>query len=125
MAALILTGKREENHPFAGKPPPDTEMQPSTFMGLCMRTTLDLPDDVLGRAKIDAVERGSTLRQLVVDALQREMAATGRPRRQLERAPIKLAADAPLRTLSPAAVKRLDTASVTKADEAKSRALHR
>jgi hypothetical protein len=36
-----------------------------------MRTTLDLPDDILRRAKIEAVERGSTLRQLVIDALQR------------------------------------------------------
>lgn len=33
--------------------------------------TLDLPDDILRRAKIEAVERGSTMRQLVIDALQR------------------------------------------------------
>ncbi|MCW5637807.1 MAG: hypothetical protein KIT28_02435 [Rubrivivax sp.] len=36
-----------------------------------MRTTLDLPDDLLRRAKIEAVERGAILRQLVIDALQR------------------------------------------------------
>jgi hypothetical protein len=44
-------------------------MQEGTFM----RTTLDLPDDILRRAKIAAVERGSSLRQLVTDALRREI----------------------------------------------------
>ena len=73
-----------------------------------MRTTLDLPDDILRRAKIEAVERGSTLRQLVIDALHREMAGAERPRKRLVRPPIKLAADAPLRHLRPEAVKRLD-----------------
>ena len=64
-----------------------------------MRTTLDLPDDVLKRAKIEAVGRGSTLRQLVIDA--------------------------PLRRLSPEAVKQLDEQAVRQADERKPRALHR
>ncbi len=90
-----------------------------------MRTTLDLPDDVLRRAKIQAVERGSTLRQLVIDALQREMAAAERPSKRLTRAPVKLSADAPLRRLSPEAVKRLDTEAVQRAEEGKARALHR
>lgn len=80
-------------------------MQETTFM----RTTLDLPDDVLRKAKIAAVERGSSLRQLVIDALQREMVAPVTPRRRLTHAPVKLAHDAPLRTLSPDEVKRLDT----------------
>ena len=38
-----------------------------------MRTTLDLPDDLLKRAKITAVERGTTLRDLVSRALTREL----------------------------------------------------
>jgi len=38
-----------------------------------MRTTLDLPDEMLRKAKIAAVERRSTLRQLVIEALRREM----------------------------------------------------
>lgn len=38
-----------------------------------MRTTLDLPDDLLKRAKIAAVERGTSLRQLVGEALEREL----------------------------------------------------
>ncbi len=90
-----------------------------------MRTTLDLPDELLRRAKIKAVETGSTLRQLVVDALQREMSDPARPRRRLERPPVKLSSDAPLRKLSPRDVKRLDAESVSKSDEAKTHALHR
>ncbi|HMO45630.1 MAG TPA: hypothetical protein PKB14_06320 [Rubrivivax sp.] len=90
-----------------------------------MRTTLDLPDDIVRRAKIEAVERGSTLRQLVIDALQREMAGTERPRKRLMRPPIKLAADAPLRRLSPEAVKRLDAEDLERAEASKARALHR
>jgi hypothetical protein len=38
-----------------------------------MRTTLDLPDATLRRAKIVAVERGTTLRQLVSEALAKEL----------------------------------------------------
>jgi hypothetical protein len=90
-----------------------------------MRTTLDLPDDIVRRAKIEAVERGSTLRQLVIDALQREMAGTERPRKRLVRPPIKLAADAPLRRLSPDAVKRLDAEDLQRSEESKARAVHR
>lgn len=90
-----------------------------------MRTTLDLPDDILRRAKIEAVERGSTLRQLVIEALQREMAGTERPRKRLARPPIRLAADAPLRRLSPEAVKRLDAEDLQRAEVSKARALHR
>lgn len=90
-----------------------------------MRTTLDLPDDILRRAKIEAVERGSTLRQLVIDALQREVSGAERPRKRLTRPPVRLAANAPLRKLLPAAVKKLDAEAVAQADERKARALHR
>jgi hypothetical protein len=90
-----------------------------------MRTTLDLPDDILRRAKIEAVERGSTLRQLVIDALQREMTGGERPRKRLTRPPIKLASDAPLRRLSPEAVKRLDAEDLQRYEEGKARAVRR
>ena len=90
-----------------------------------MRTTLDLPDDILRRAKIAAVERGSTLRQLVSEALQRELAGSERPRKRLARAPVKLAADAPLRRLSPEAIKRLDAEDLRRSEVSKARALHR
>lgn len=93
--------------------------------GTAMRTTLDLPDDILRRAKIEAVERGVTLRQLVIDALQREVASTGRPRKRLAKPPVKLADDAPLRRMSPEATKRLDAEALQRADESKARAVHR
>ncbi|MFZ4693942.1 MAG: hypothetical protein ACOYMV_02335 [Verrucomicrobiia bacterium] len=38
-----------------------------------MKTTLDLPDEMVRRAKITAVERGTTLRNLVGEALAREL----------------------------------------------------
>ena len=90
-----------------------------------MRTTLDLPDEILRRAKVAAVERGSTLRQLVIDALLREVVGPQNPRKRLTQPPVKLAPDAPLRKLSPQAVKQLDAESLQHADESKARALHR
>lgn len=38
-----------------------------------MRTTLDLPDEILKRAKVEAIERGSTLREVVAEALAKEL----------------------------------------------------
>lgn len=38
-----------------------------------MRTTLDLPDTLLKRAKIEAVERGVSLKELLGTALAREL----------------------------------------------------
>jgi hypothetical protein len=92
-----------------------------------MRTTLDLPDEFLRRAKIAAVERGSTLRQLVIDALRREMEGGPTRRRRMTSPPVKLAADAPLRKLSPDEVKRLDTESELKPEvvRARTRAVRR
>jgi hypothetical protein len=91
-----------------------------------MRTTIDLPDDALRRAKIAAVERGSSLRQLVIDALRREMEEESRARRRrMTSPPIKLAADSPLRTLGPDEVKRLDTEAGIEAEVARANARHR
>ena len=56
-----------------------------------MRTTLDLPDDLVKRAKIAAVRRGSTLRELMAEALHRLLAAESGPKRKrMTEAPIKL-----------------------------------
>lgn len=35
-----------------------------------MRTTVELPDDLLKRAKREALERGSTLKELIIDGLE-------------------------------------------------------
>lgn len=91
-----------------------------------MRTTIDLPDDVLRRAKISAVERGSSLRQLVIDALRRELDEPApATRRRLTSPPIKLAVDSPLRTLSPEEIKRLDTEAQDEAEVTRANARHR
>ena len=50
-----------------------------------MRTTLDLPDELLKRAKVAAIERGSTLRQLVSDALTRDLMGDRSPAEPLRR----------------------------------------
>jgi hypothetical protein len=46
-----------------------------------MRTTLDLPDELLKRAKIAAVGRGMTLGELIGSALARDLAAGPAPAR--------------------------------------------
>jgi hypothetical protein len=97
-------------------------MQESIFM----RTTLDLPDDILRKAKIAAVERGSSLRQLVIDALRREMESfTGARRGRIRKAPVTLVPDAPLRSLSADEVKRLDTEAAVEAEVTRALALRR
>ena len=53
-------------------------------MLFCMRTTLDLDDDVLGQAKRVAQEKGMTLTSFIEDALRERLArrndAGGRPK---------------------------------------------
>lgn len=71
-----------------------------------MRTTLDLPDDLLREAKIAAVRRGSTLRDLVAAALRRELAA-GAPgkHRQPALPVVTVPGNAPILEMSPEALK--------------------
>lgn len=91
-----------------------------------MRTTLDLPEDILRQAKIAASERGSSLRQLVIDALRREIGSEAQgSRRRLASPPVKLSQDAALRTLSPDEIKRIDMEANTEAEVARARAPHR
>ncbi len=51
-----------------------------------MRTTLDLPDELLKRAKIEAVHRGTSLRDLVGAALERELNQPSEPKTKRKRA---------------------------------------
>jgi hypothetical protein len=56
-----------------------------------MRSTFDLPDDLLKRAKIAAVKRGSTLRDLVAEALRRLLAdQPAAERKRMTEAPVRL-----------------------------------
>jgi hypothetical protein len=82
-----------------------------------MRTTLDLPKDVLRRAKIAAKQRDTTLRELVIDALRRELERPSpRSRQRMNEAPIQLAADSPLRSLGLDDVKQLDEEAALEAE---------
>lgn len=38
-----------------------------------MKTTIDIPDDLYKKAKIRAIERGLTLKQVVLTSLEREL----------------------------------------------------
>lgn len=40
-----------------------------------MKTTIDIPEPLYKKAKIRAVERGQTLKQVVLTSLERELAA--------------------------------------------------
>lgn len=46
-----------------------------------MKTTIDLPDNLAAEAKRVALEEGTTLRELVVSGLRREVAARQAPTR--------------------------------------------
>jgi hypothetical protein len=56
-----------------------------------MRSTFDLPDSLVKRAKIAAVERGSTLRDLVAEGLRLVLTEKPEvPRKRMTEAPVKL-----------------------------------
>jgi hypothetical protein len=57
-------------------------------MGIRMKTTIELPDDVLLAAKRRALESRSSLRELVTRGLRAELARARRPRRG--RRPLRL-----------------------------------
>ena len=42
-----------------------------------MRTTVDIPDELLQKAKIRAVEKGVTLKEILTAGLEKELASDG------------------------------------------------
>ena len=67
-----------------------------------MRTTIDLPDELLQQAKIAAVQRGSSLRDLVAVALRRELASPSAQDQYRAALPVvRLAEDAPFLRMRP------------------------
>lgn len=72
-----------------------------------MRTTLDLPNELLKRAKITAVERGTTLRDLVRHALEQELGQDRQEARRRVKLPlVEVSADCPLLRMTPDELKR-------------------
>jgi hypothetical protein len=75
--------------PFVGQK--GLRFRAGKHISIFMRTTFDLPDDLMKRAKIAAVKRGSSLRDLVAEALSRLLAEQSSPKRKrMTEAPIKL-----------------------------------
>lgn len=74
-----------------------------------MRTTFDLPDELVKRAKIAAIERGMTLRDLVAGGLQQALEGKrSAPRRRAKLPNIPIAQDAPIRRMTVEDVKDLE-----------------
>ena len=85
---------------------------------VCMRTTVEIPEPLLKRAKLAAIEQNTTLRQLISRGLESLLRSGTEPRKRLTKPPIKLAANSPLRTLGAEDVARLDAeAEAREADE--------
>jgi hypothetical protein len=55
-----------------------------------MRTTIEIPDDLFRRAKATAALRGSTMKELVVRAVEREVAGLGSPKKASVRVKLPL-----------------------------------
>jgi hypothetical protein len=66
-----------------------------------MRSTFDLPDNLVKRAKIAAIKRGSTLRDLVAEGLRRVLSDEQHvQRKRMTEAPVKLPTDHSIPVLS-------------------------
>jgi hypothetical protein len=70
-----------------------------------MRSTFDLPDDLMKQAKIAAVERGVPLRDLVAEGLRQLLAKRPAARRRARLPNIRIAEDAPVLRMSVADLK--------------------
>jgi hypothetical protein len=55
-----------------------------------MRTTIEIPDDLFRRAKATAALRGSTMKELVVRAVEREVAVRAIPKKASARVTLPL-----------------------------------
>jgi hypothetical protein len=73
-----------------------------------MRSTFDLPDDLMKRAKIAAVERGVALRDLVAEGLRQVLARPAPARRRGKLPSIRIAEDAPVLRMSIGDLKALE-----------------
>lgn len=74
-----------------------------------MRSTFDLPDDLMKQAKIAAVERGVSLRDLVAEGLRQVLSRRATSRRSARLPNIRIAEDAPILRMSIADLKALES----------------
>jgi hypothetical protein len=85
-------------------------MKAGIWENVFVRTTVDLPDELIKRAKIVAVERGVTLRELIGSALVRDLAAGPAPAGKKVRLPLFSSARPGSLDLSTADISRAETA---------------
>jgi hypothetical protein len=82
---------RDEARPLDGEPLAWENSNIAKHIGIFMRSTFDLPDSLVKRAKIAAVKRGSTLRDLVAEGLRRVLSDEQYvQRKRMTEAPVKL-----------------------------------
>jgi hypothetical protein len=74
-----------------------------------MRSTFDLPDDLMKQAKLAAVERGIPLRDLVAEGLRQVLARAAPARRRSKLPSIRVAEDAPVLRMGIAELKALES----------------
>jgi hypothetical protein len=65
------------------------DRKPEFWESALTKTTLDLPDELMREVKIRAVHEQKKLREMIVELLQKCIAATETPRRKIPK-PIKL-----------------------------------
>ncbi len=48
-----------------------------------MRTSIDLPDQLLKKAKLEAIERGLSMKDLIIQALEKELSGDAEPKQSV------------------------------------------
>jgi hypothetical protein len=58
------------------------------ILSICMRTTIDLPDELLRQARTRAAEEGTTLTALITEGLRLRLGETATGRRRRRKLPV-------------------------------------
>jgi len=48
-----------------------------------MRTSIDLPDHLMKKAKLEAIERGVSMKDLIIQALEKELSGDTEPKQSM------------------------------------------
>jgi hypothetical protein len=48
-----------------------------------MRTSIDLPDHLMKKAKLEAIERGVSMKDLIIQALEKEISGVSEPKQSM------------------------------------------
>lgn len=79
-----------------------------------MRTTVEMSDDLIKRAKRFALDHGMTLKEVLIEGLERVLAPSEVLKKsRLQVAPIRLSEGSPLRRLAPEQISQIDSEDET------------